>query len=377
VFHHTPSGPGSSPFSERDFYLGEFRGRSIAIALERASADGLAQLSDVLAELAANETRVALLSPDRGLLEKLVADAVVVRGASPGGSEGDLRWVGGLWRRLRTGASAGLVVEGSDSFAAGCREVVDQLQLAKLVWIDSQGGLQRPDGARISYVDLVELEGIMAARHSDRPPPERVDQLREFHAMVAGGLPAVNVCSLEGLSEELFTYAGSGTLFTRERYTAVRRLSLDEFEAANHLIGRGFEEGYLAPRTTEEIDEILAHAFGVFIEGRYLAGLGALLPSRDESAGEVASLYTLTRFLSGGVGAHLVRFALQWAGDLGFDYAFACTTSERVVTFFERNGFQRVGPEGVAAVSGRSGLSGDAQPTSRRRHCRELRRSGG
>ena len=62
----------------------------------------------------------------------------------------------------RAGSAAGLVLSGDTPFAAGCREVVHQLQLAKLVWIDPEGGLGRPDGARISYVDLVELDGLVA-----------------------------------------------------------------------------------------------------------------------------------------------------------------------------------------------------------------------
>ena len=335
----------SSVFSEKDFYLGEFRGRAIAIALEEVASGGFAQLSEVLAELAANATRVVLLAEDRALLEKLVADAVVPMTPGPSGVEPN--WVGALWRRLRGGSAAGLQLPPGEPFAAGCRAVAHRLQIAKLVWIDPRGGLRRSDGTRASYVDLAELEEIMSCEGEDTQSQDRLGLLREFHAMVAGGVPAVNVCSLAGLAEELFTYAGSGTLFTRQRYTAVRRLSLDEFDAANHLIQRGVEEKYLTPRTPEEVDWVLSHAFGVFIEGRYLAGIGALLPTASGRAAEVASLYTLTRFLKEGVGAHLVAFALDWAADLGVEYVFACTTSDRVVAFFERHGFARADAEEV------------------------------
>ena len=58
--------------------------------------------------------------------------------------------------------------------------------------------------------------------------------------MLEAGLPAVNICSAEGLAEELFTYAGSGTLFTRDRYMSVRRLGIDDFDAAHDLIHRGW-----------------------------------------------------------------------------------------------------------------------------------------
>ena len=62
------------------------------------------------------------------------------------------------------------------------------------------------------FVDLLglfhldELREILAA---GAPRNERrAALLREVEAMLVAGVPAVNVCSLEGLSDELFTYAG-------------------------------------------------------------------------------------------------------------------------------------------------------------------------
>ena len=155
------------------------------------------------------------------------------------------------------------------------------------------------------------------------------------------------MCSAEGLGEELFTYAGSGTLFTRERYVAVRRLGLDDYDAAAHLIARGVAEGYLAPRSPEQVERVLANGLGAFVEGAHLAGIGALVEHPGSGAAEIASLYTLTRFVGEGVGGHLVSAALDRARERGCDTVFACTTSDRVVDFFERNGFRRTGQEDV------------------------------
>ncbi|HZO10113.1 MAG TPA: GNAT family N-acetyltransferase, partial [Myxococcota bacterium] len=119
-------------------------------------------------------------------------------------------------------------------------------------------------------------------------------------------------------------------------------LGLDDYDAANDLIARGVAEGFLAPRAPEEVEDVLGHGFGAFVEGRQLAGIGALLASGE--AGEVASLYTLTRYIGGGIGGHLIRFALERAEQAGLRFAFACTTSERVVAFFEANGFREVSP---------------------------------
>jgi amino-acid N-acetyltransferase len=64
---------------------------------------------------------------------------------------------------------------------------------------------------------------------------------------------------------------------------------------------------------------------------------------------EIASLYTLTRFLGEGVGGHLVAHAVERAESLGLRAVFACTTMERVGAFFLRNGFREVPQEDVPA----------------------------
>ena len=138
------------------------------------------------------------------------------------------------------------------------------------------------------------------------------------------------------------SFSGAGTLFARERYVDVHWLGLHEFDAAAELVRRGVAEGYLVGRSPAEVDRVLANAFGLFVEGRYLAGIGALLPHPGSGLAELGSLYTLTRFVGEGVGAQLLRFAVREAFDAGFEGVFACTTSDRVVAFFERNGFDRV-----------------------------------
>jgi N-acetylglutamate synthase-like GNAT family acetyltransferase len=171
---------------------------------------------------------------------------------------------------------------------------------------------------------------------------QRLRLWREIADMLDAGLPAINVCAPEGLGDELFTYAGSGTLFTRDRYVTVRPLGVDDFDAAHDLLRRGVEEGYLAPRDEAEVDALLAAGFGAFVEGRDLAGIGSLLPSLDGRGAEIAGLYTLTRFLGEGVGFSLVAYALTEAEHRALRYVFACTVSERVGAFFERNGFESV-----------------------------------
>jgi N-acetylglutamate synthase-like GNAT family acetyltransferase len=328
-----------TPFSERDFYLAEFRGRTVAFAIPGEPATSEADVGvvrQVLADLAANGTRVILLGSDESQLAVL-GDVAGVDADGPG-------WVGKAWRQLQSHQAIGLHARPSETLPELCSRVALELGLAKLVWLGSLGLLSFANGRRRSLVDLASLPAC--AREAEEGGAGGVDGksvaglLREIEKMLAGGVSSVSACLPGDLANELFTYAGSGTFYAREGYTQVRSLGLDEFDAAEHLIERGVEEGYLLKRSEAELEVALANGFGAFVEGRYLAGIGALLPHPDDCAGEVASLYALTRFLGEGVGADIVRFAVALARRRGFTYVFACTTSPRVEAFFIRIGFR-------------------------------------
>ena len=183
----------------------------------------------MIEELVRNETNVVLLSTERSVLDPLVGGHVLSM-ATP-------RLEGTVWRQLRESFRLGLVVAGSLAFAPACREAIVRLGISKLVWIDRDGGIVRPSGERVSFVHLAELREILAA---GAPRNERrAALLREVEAMLVAGVPAVNVCTLEGLSDELFSYAGSGTLFTEQRYVVERQLGLDDYDPASDLVARG------------------------------------------------------------------------------------------------------------------------------------------
>jgi N-acetylglutamate synthase-like GNAT family acetyltransferase len=325
---------GAGTFTEKDFYLAEFRGRTIGIALPPDRPDDLAPLEHVVADLTRNEVRVVLFCAGGDGLGEIARVAV--------DPKTDAAWSGALWRRLAAERRAAVLL-GADGFAARCRDAVVRLRLAKLVWLHESGPIVDGAGRRISSLALPDL--VRRAEELLAVPRVEAVPLGEVRAMLEAGVSSVSVCSLERLGDELFTYAGSGTFFTRERYADVRRLSLDDFDAAARLLEQGVAEGYLAPRSSEEIDAILSHGFGVFIEGRYLAGICALRPYPRSAQGEIAGLYTLTRFAGEGVGGHLVRFALDAARAAGLVRVFACTTSERVAGFFVRLGFEGVAGE--------------------------------
>ena len=321
-----------APFTEKGFYLSELRDRTIAIAVPAGLLREAAALEPVLKDLEANRTRVILVSDGSEALE-LFAGTDPLRAGEPATLPGR------VWRRLGQNLRVGVVTDERSSFAAACCQAVLALGIRKLVWVDAAGGLIRADGERDSFIDAADLRDRIAETELGSPLGEI---LVHAEAMLSAGVAAVNLCKLDGIADELFTYDGSGTLFTREGYVAVRRLGLDDFDAAADLIERGMVEGYLAPRTPEQIERVLESAFGAFVGGDHLAGLGTLLTYCDDSAAEIASLYTLTRFLGEGVGSHLVRFAAERAKEQGCRFVFACTTSPRVEAFFERNGFRKV-----------------------------------
>ncbi len=302
-------GSGVERFSEKSFYLAGFRGRTLGMAAGATLLEPSVPLAGVLKELEGNGTRVVLFSPDAEALADLL-------GAQPLDAS-EPRIEGDVWRALRGRACVGVTLGDADTFPERCCGVSLSLALRKLVWLDPGGGLVGGDGERRSFVDLEALQRLLAAGPSGEVPARR-HLLLEIERALEGGLAAVNLCTPDGLSDELFTYSGSGTLFTRKRYVVVRRLGLDDYDATDPLIARGVAEGYLAPRTPEEVDRVLASGFGAFVEGSHLAGIGALLEHAEPRAAEIVSLYTLTRFIGEGVGGHLVQFALERARERGF-----------------------------------------------------------
>jgi amino-acid N-acetyltransferase len=346
------------PFSERGFYLSELRDRSIAVAGGGRELRNRAVLEPVLKDLEANRTRVVLISDRADALEPLL-DIDVLK------ADELATLPGRVWQQLGHSLRIGIVIDPRPSFGAACRAVVLALGIRKLVWIDPAGGLVRKGGERESFVDVEELRARIGGTRQRADPSEI---LVDIEVMLSAGVSAVNLCTADGVADELFTYNGSGTLFTSRNYVDVRRLGLDDFDAAVDLIERGMTEGYLAPRSPEQIERVLASGFGAFVGGNHLAGIGTQLMYSSARAAEIACLYTLTRFLGEGVGGHLVRYASETAKRDGCAYLFACTTSERVIAFFGRNGFRCIDADTLPAEKWR-----DYDP-ARRANVRCLRR---
>jgi amino-acid N-acetyltransferase len=360
------------PFGEREFYLEEFRGRSVLVALAPtaiAARVRLGSLTDAVADLVRNRTRVLLWwpcvdgEPPRRLLAALRARRSLrplLRGAvSPvvGPDEIDegadpLELRAAVWARMRRRRLTVLAVPPHATFPGFPLRVATALRIPKVVLLDPSGGLALGKQT-LSFADENALETLLQEGEAEWAGlGDRREALATIRHALQAGVESVNVCTPSGVARELFTYDGSGTLFTQGDYCRVEPLGIDTFAQAERLLAQGRREGALKHRSTAEIAAVLATGFGALVSGRHLAGIAALLtqPYTAQRCGEVAGLYTITRFKGEGLGARLVDHVLATAAADGLDYVFACALERRARRFFQQMGFERVRVEDVPAA---------------------------
>jgi N-acetylglutamate synthase-like GNAT family acetyltransferase len=373
-------------FSEKDFYLEEFRARTLCFAAalqECRRSGGFRILGSIVQELVANGTRVIVLlgvpesklgarSLMRDVLRYLrpfiqpkerndrfprrnrfaTSDFMIIFDQTPTAETRPELKLELIWNVLQRRAPlVGLVA--AERLSGFARRLAVALRIQKLVFVDPLGGISTASDEQVSFMDDEMLTAVLRAGEAEWSGlAERREILEEVQAALRGGVPAVNVCSMEGLARELYTYEGSGTLFTLEDYCRVERLGIDDFDAVERLITRGQAEGYLKPRSRKEVARILLNGYGAKIGERHVAGVCALETEayRKQRAGEITGLYTITRFKGEGVGTRLVKRVLEDARLLGLRYVFACTLDARAQAFFERQGFRPVRHTDVPAV---------------------------
>lgn len=374
-------------FNEKQFYLDEFRNKTLlfaALAEDLKSERDYDDLAAIVRALLPNATRVIVLvgsvagqdgerivarlkrrlgpmifseelpGVDASRRSKLLIYKPIDAGAFTS-SENATDLLSGIWGTLR---SVPLFI-GVGSYADRqalrmlAKEVAGRLRVHKLVLLEPEGGLIGADGKRISFMDEPTLEALLDAGEAEWTGlAGRLDAVEAVRAALLAGVANVNLCSIEGAASELFTYEGSGTLFTLQDYCTVERLCIDDYEEVEGLMARGQREGVLKPRTPDEIAQLLVNGYGATVGAHHLAGICSLLVTeeyRRAGAGEITGLYTMTRFKGEGVGVRLIKRVIQDARTAGLKYLFATTTEERAQAFFERQGFRRVSGEDVPA----------------------------
>ena len=371
-------------FGEKDFYLDEFRAHTLCFAVTLADCErpgGFDTLGRLARELIANDTRLITLlgvTPARTdvatclrrvrrrlqrfvLSEETVARLPVLRGrrglgesfadltgdAAPGRELAPTLEL--VWRTLRVcPLFVGLVDD--EALVDFAQRLAGRLLVHKLVMVEALGGIASPTSGQLSFMDEAMLAAVLHAGEAEWAGlAKRRKTLDAIQAALRGGIHSVNLCSLDGLARELYTYEGSGTLFTLEDYCRVERLGIDDFAEVERLMARGQREGYLKLRSSAETARVLLNGYGATIGAHHLAGVCALEiePYAGERAGEIVGLYTITRFKGEGVGARLIARVLEDARGAELRYVFACTVEPRAQGFFERQGFRPVTPNDV------------------------------
>ena len=352
--------------AERDFYLKEFRGKSLLFALRAKDITAPKDrdvVREVLRALILNETRVILLvetnesTPERRAVEGLHTQLSHALNGIPAPmpllpeSNEDRRCLI-ILETLRTASVfIGLwPAQARLPALQNAQQLANRLTVYKLVILDPQGGLTA-SGAPLSFLNGSHLEELQAHGARGEMPHERHRQLETARLALEGGVASVSLCAPASLAKELFTYEGCGTFFTLTDYCQAERLALDDFPEAERLIQRGEQEGALKKRTPSEISQLLLHGYGARLgTERDLVGLCALLPYVADNAGEIAGLYTLRRFHGEGIGSRLVGKAITEGQVRGLAYLFACTNQEGARRLFERFGFHHVTPDAVPAT---------------------------
>jgi N-acetylglutamate synthase-like GNAT family acetyltransferase len=360
-----PLRPGAPNFTEKTFYLEEFYGKSLLFALIPPSGERLSELDSLvltLRELRRNQTRCIVIASVSALprlvkrLGRMLADKPALFNPATG-----LRTrpyppdsaVTQIWHGLRSGSIVVAAAETGDpiDLVVFAQELASRLRVFKLLILDRAGGLLDKSGDTDSFL---ELRHIRRALTLERAPVRRAI-IRAARRALLDGVASVNLTAPRGVYEELFSFLGSGTLLTKQRYANVNRISIDDFEEVEALILRGQGEGFLLPRAGDEVAGLLPSCFGYRVGDEHLAGICALLtePYRRERAGELTALYTLTRFQGEGVAAELVKEVLAEALARRLAYVFACTSEDRAARFFSRMKFRRVTPRAIAPAKWR------------------------
>jgi amino-acid N-acetyltransferase len=343
---------------ELAFFVGEFAGATIVLALAEPDPATIASVGQAATAMAGGGARLVLvvgtapeaIGGDRtGLAAALPSAPVVLAGSAEGTGEVDPDWMAQLWLAITDRSE--VVVEvpaGTESLVAA--ELAAAQRALKLVVTDPGGGWGNPAK---SFVDVHDPARGFEAALADRQDGAVVAAVR---TALAGGVTSVNLCPPQDVYEELFTFDGVGSLFTSGDYLRLDPLRVDDLPAVEELVAHGTADGLLRPRTRLEVARLAVTGLGARVQSSgHLAGLVSLetKPYEEERLGEVACLYTVSRFSGSGAGGMLVDGLADHAADLGLRGIFAVTVSADAAEFFVRKGFDEVGHDAVPSVKWR------------------------
>ncbi|KQR98550.1 GCN5 family acetyltransferase [Williamsia sp. Leaf354] len=331
---------GGVPVVERDFFIEEFRGVTIVVALSAVTSTARTAIRRTVGEFASGDTRFVFVVPVDRVAEVTEAiDALAVERSATW----DDRTVARLWlaiadsHRVVIGAEASEVARTAGSVSASVRA-------SKMVLTDAGGGWGTPCR---SFADIDAHRDLLVAHLAGRGLDDFVPAA---HEALAGGAYSVNLCRAEDLEFELLTFEGRGTVLTQGRYLHLASLQVDDFPAIEALVEQGVREGVLKQRSRLEVARLAVGGLGArVLRTGHLAGVVGLEVDRYAGTGfgEVSGLITVAEFSGLGAGGLLVDGLSARCRDRGITTLFAVTVSADAAQFFLRRGFDEVGPQDV------------------------------
>lgn len=333
------------PASERAFYVDEFAGATIVVSLASPDPEAVLSVASAAHALASGTSRLVLVVGGSPVAMAAALPAPPVELEVPAGRLSDA-WLAELWLAI-TDRREVVVRAPAGSEAAVAADLAVALRALKLVITDAGGGWGRPPR---SFADVVTHVAAFEAQLADRQGGSVVAALK---TALAGGVTNVNLCRPADLDRELFTFDGAGTLFTSGGYVELGPLRVDDLPAVERLVAQGTADGLLRPRTRAEVARLAVAGLGARVVGSgHLAGIVSLDADRYQAdhMGEVACLYTVSRFSGAGAGALLVDGLVARARERDLRSVFAVTVSDVAAAFFARKGFAEVPHDAIPAA---------------------------
>ncbi len=221
-------------------------------------------------------------------------------------------------------------------------ELLVALGCEKVFFPSEESGLYI-DGVFKSYPPVEKVRSALDSGATFNLPVERVRFLVEQQER--HGIDLVLVRARRGaIFEEVFTHAGSGTLFTQEYPNILRAANDSDVRQIMAIMQPYVAEGALRPVTEEELLGSI-RSFMVYSVNGQIVCAAALKPYGDSC--ELAKLCTLPRFQARGRARALVLALVDEARRQGKSSIFALTVQPYVGEFFERLGFVPVEREAL------------------------------
>lgn len=330
------------PVAERDFFVEEFRGVTIVIALPMVSVAALEAVERTVGEFGTGDTRFIFVVPADHAPEVTAAvGGVAMAGATVWNDESVAR----LWLAI---ADSECVVIGAEAAAVArtAGTVSASVRASKMVLTD-------PGGVGVILLVASPTSTCTASAWSPTWPNGGSTISPAAEAALAGGAYSVNLCRAEDLEFELFTFDGRGTVLTQGRYLHLASLQVDDFPAIEALVAQGVREGVLKQRSRIEIARMAVGGLGArVLRTGHLAGIVGLEVDRYAGTGfgEVSGLITVAEFSGLGAGGLLMDGLLEVCRTKGISTLFAVTVSGEAAEFFAKRSFVEVGHQDVPAA---------------------------